>query len=47
MIQTVLLAAITGMLIGKWICEPLIDIYREYKGTTTFKKMWEKNDWKG
>jgi flagellar motor component MotA len=29
MINTVLLAAITGMLIGKWIIEPIIDILKQ------------------
>ena len=45
MINTVLLAIITGMMIGKWIVEPLIDIYRERKGLATFEMMWDKNDW--
>jgi hypothetical protein len=44
-INTVLLAIITGMLIGKWIVEPLIDIYQERKDLATFEMMWDKNDW--
>lgn len=45
MINTVLLAIITGMLIGKWIVEPLIGIYQERKDLATFEMMWDKNDW--
>jgi hypothetical protein len=33
------------MLIGKWIVEPLIDIYQERKDSATFEMMWDKNDW--
>lgn len=29
--NTILLAAITGMLVGKWIFEPLIDIWLNRK----------------
>lgn len=45
MINTVLLAVIAGMMIGKWIVQPLIDIYRERKDLASFEMMWEKNDW--
>lgn len=45
MINTVLLAAIVGMMIGKWVIEPLIDIYREHKELATFEMMWDKNNW--
>jgi hypothetical protein len=44
-VNTVLLSIITGMMIGKWIVEPLIDIYRERKDLATFEMMWDKNDW--
>lgn len=45
MTNTVLLAIITGMLIGKWIVEPLLDIYRERKDLASFEMMWDKVDW--
>ncbi len=45
MINTVLLSMIAGMMIGKWIIEPLIDIYRERKDRVTFEMMWDKNNW--
>ena len=45
MINTVLLAIITGMLIGKWVFEPLIEIYRDYKNRASFDMMWDKSDW--
>ena len=45
MINTVLLAAIAGMMIGKWVIEPLIDIYRSRKDMVTFEMMWDKNNW--
>ena len=45
MVNTVLLSMIVGMMIGKWIVEPLIDIYRERKDLATFEMMWDKNDW--
>ena len=45
MINTVLLAMITGMMLGKWVIEPLIDIYRDYKSRATFEMMWDKGDW--
>jgi hypothetical protein len=43
--NTVLLAIIAGMMIGKWIVQPLIDIYRKRKDLATFEMMWDKNDW--
>jgi hypothetical protein len=43
--NTVLLAIIAGMMIGKWIVQPLIDIYRERKDLASFEMMWDKNDW--
>lgn len=42
MINTVLLAIITGMLIGKWIFEPLLQIWLEYKNKASFEMMWDK-----
>ena len=36
---------IAGMMIGKWIVEPLIDIYRERKELATFEMMWDKANW--
>lgn len=45
MTNTVLLAIIAGMMIGKWIVQPLIDIYRKRKDLATFEMMWDKNDW--
>lgn len=45
MINTVLLAMITGMMIGKWVIEPLIDIYRDYRDRASFDMMWDKGEW--
>jgi hypothetical protein len=44
-VNTVLLSMIAGMMIGKWIVEPLIDIYRERKELATFEMMWDKSEW--
>lgn len=43
MINTVLLAIIAGMMIGKWVIEPLIDIYNDRKTKATFDDMWSKD----
>jgi hypothetical protein len=45
MINTVLLAIIAGMMIGKWIVEPLIDIYRDQRDRASFDMMWDKGEW--
>lgn len=45
MINTVLLAVITGMMIGKWIVEPLIDIYRDHRDRASFDMMLDMDEW--
>lgn len=45
MINTVLLAAITGILIGKFIIEPLIEIYSDRKFKNILMDIFEDDDW--